>query len=541
MHVKPTDAAQRRLPIVSRHRKAMIETLARHFYVNEQGLLVSNGLSTELIAFPSDNYKNHQPYLSFKIRNAMAYASAFNDVEEINALKHIALHSEKVTPDNYLVLGLYLYLADECSRLGKTESFLTAMRQAGAGLPVDETNINRTVLLGKVKGALARLGMLESHGAILDDWFSSSSYNIEGDMHSGDGTRANLRGAYAILAQDVSMHNPAVLGLNLSISYALGNRSHIVGKSAREGYEMTRASIQPDGKDMLDAIIMEGDRVRETNIQREIEATVPPAPQSYQASLGMIDRKAKAILNYLPDAVLEVLCRDAYMFSYSDSPTIAPAYPVKDLPGLSHDDNEGARGGKALRQGRYHMIFLSNGRRIDPGALENNEPLKEKIAAQSILHESMHVIISHLPDAKRDALKAGVEAMYEEMKGYTRMLPYFEAPLSTIDTNSLAEVLNYDSRLYKNYLHKETVKGVEKVTSDTRWEEVACNVLGLMHTDHPYSNPQGMPNPYVDLRSFGALAAQVQDISADVARECSERNWQARVAAFPGRRPGGPP
>jgi hypothetical protein len=119
--------------------------------------------------------------------------------------------------------------------------------------------------------------------------------------------------------------------------------------------------------------------------------------------------------------------------------------------------------------------------------------------------------------------------MHDEMKGYSALLPYFDAKLGTIDTNTLAEVLDYDSRLYKNYRHTAIVDGKEKVTSDTRWEEVACNVLGLMHTDHPYERPQPPHNPYADLKALGALAGKIQDMSEQVAQSCRERRWLDRV------------
>ena len=530
-----------------RHHRALVETLARRFYINEQGVHVSNGLSTDLIAFPSDNFPKHKAHVSDKIRNAMGYATAFKDIKEIYALKHIALHDKDHTPDDYVVLGLYMFLEDECSRLGKSKTFLTAMREAGATLTLDDKDFTASDLLYKAKAALTSLDM-KGYDSLLDSWFANAKYQIEGEEHSGNGTKAGLRGAYAKLAQDVSMHNPKMLGLNLSISYAVGNREAIRGKSVKEVYEMTRARTQPDNVEQVDQCIVEGEHIREKIIRDEIKSTVDKTPREYAKTFPETDRRAKAILNFLPDAVLEVLNHDWYMFAYSDAKDMSGAYPVADRPGVTADDNISARGGKALRQARYHMIFLSNGDRnrekdpdgthgangahgpngngaIDPseGDLHNNEPLKNMVVAQSILHESMHVIIEHLSQEQKDELKLAVEAMHSEMQPsnngakYSGRLPCFKEYLKTINTNSLAQVLDYDSGLYTNYKVMGEKDGKKVEVSDTRWEEVACNVMGLMHTDFPYPPTPQSPDPYADLRSFGALAGKIETLSENMA------------------------
>ena len=559
----------------ARHRKALLETLARRFYINEQGVLVSNGLSTELIAFPSDNSRKHGTHVSDKIQHAMHYATAFKDIKEINALKHIAPHGDNKTPDDYVVLGLYLYLEDECSRLGRDKTFLTAMREAGATLAVDDKNFTSSDLLAKTKEALRIVGLEQTHGAMLDSWFQNGNYSINGVLHSGDGTRANLRGAYAILAQNISLQNPKLLGLNMSISYALGNREAVRNTTSQKMYELTQEYIKPGKCEEMTHIrdcIAEGDRIREARIRDEIHNQVLPPSAGYEQQFKTIDKRAKEILGYLPNEVLEVLHHDWYMFAYSDAKDITGCYPVADLPGVTEEENKSAREGKALRQQRYHMIFLSNGDRNiakddvsangtgtngtslngnhapQPDANEAlDEHMKNKIVAQSILHEAMHVIISHLLDEEKEKLKEAVMDMHMEMKRYHRkgepcggMLPYFKERLDTINTNTLAEVLDYDSGLYPNYRGKELGKnGKERkpprdveaegfADNDTRWEEVACNVMGLMHTDHPFPPKDDNRNPYADLFSLGQMAGEINKFSENVATACVERNVHQR-------------
>ena len=502
----------------SKVRERLIDSLAKKFYVDEQGVCVSNGLSTELICFPSDKLPDHEDYLKDKIQSAMSYATRFKDVVELNALKYIAPHERDKAPDHYLTLGLYLYLADECSRLNKDKTFLSAMREAKAALPPEE-EYSSDELLQRAKHALTILGMQETHGKLLDDWHQNGSYTIDGDIHMGDGAPQNLTGKYALLAREVSQRQK-YLGMNSSISYALGNRSKIEGKSDFFMNEYTQNLLRPENGHLIDELIAEGNATREERIREKIKEAVPEPDISYLGHCEKNIETARKVLSLLPDAVLKLLDTEGYMFAYANDKDIRNCYPKNNLPDVSKLDNESARGGKALQQPRYRMIFLSNGIRRDGYDIGTDDDLRSKVVAQSLLHETAHIIVSHLkPDEKKE-LRQAVESVSQELEFKKGYLPgYFNRNLSTIDTNTLAEVVDYqDSGIhadgkfghYRNYVK---YKPDGSIGRDTRWEEVACNVLGLMHTDFPYPPNAGEPNPYADLPSLDNLARKINHMA----------------------------
>ena len=117
------------------NRSDAIKRASLRFYVDEQAVLVRNGLSTDLLCSRSDLSPARKSLLTDKIHDAMEYATAFTDVEELNALQYIA---PSPVPNYYLTLGLYLYFADECSRLQTPMSFLSALREAKVALTIDD-------------------------------------------------------------------------------------------------------------------------------------------------------------------------------------------------------------------------------------------------------------------------------------------------------------------------------------------------------------------------------------------------------------------
>jgi hypothetical protein len=123
-------------------RDALIQALSEKFYIDEKGTHVSNGLSTDLIVFPSDREPRRKRHLDGMIDYAMSYATTFKDVDELNAL--YVLPKTKVEPDYYVALGLYLYFADECSRLRPDTTFLTELRKAGKRQLYDPGRLERS-------------------------------------------------------------------------------------------------------------------------------------------------------------------------------------------------------------------------------------------------------------------------------------------------------------------------------------------------------------------------------------------------------------
>jgi|GEM_PF-2887427 len=529
-----------------------ISKLAGRFYINEQAVHVSNGLSTDLLCFPTDRLGEtqsyHRKYLTDKIHHAIDFATGFFDVHELNALEHIAPHGNGYGPDHYVTMGLYLFLEDECSRLKKGKTFLTALREAGCSL--DFTSEYEAVdLLHAAKKALGKLGMEESHGNILDAWFLSGAYMLQGQMHTGDGSAANLKGTYANFARRI-FKRQEVMGLNLAISYALGNRQHMNSLTNPDGsaHQMTVAEMFERTKNLsdneLDKLILDGDRERERIIRQEISQNVP-LPTPAQAGLYKAHQdEAKQILSYLPDSILALLCREGYTLAYSDDRDISRIWPAKDLPSIriggdTARENESARGSKALRQRRYNTIFLSNGIRKDPNDIKRDPQLKHRMIAESILHESMHVVMSYLNDAELEKLKAAVEAVGDVLRKPSAAHPhddavgqqtlgisdYFHEPLKTIDTNTLAQVLDYKSGLYPNYLrtHKND-EGRTVVDSDTRWEEVACNALGLMYAEYGRSERK----PFAEMPELAALKNEIITVVEVALERSHEAHYRFR-------------
>lgn len=510
-------------PLPTPARREMIQALADHFYINEQATLVRNGLSTDLLVFPSDLLPAHRGFLDTKIQDAIAYATVFRDVDELDTL--VLLPSPK--PDGYLTLGLFLYMEDECNRLGKKKTFLTAMREAGEIHP--NNTENRNIALERTLAALDILGMRKSHGHIIEEWFNHGTYTINEVTHcTKDGA---LVGAYAKLASTISRQQ-GTFGMNKAISYALGNKDHI-----REGMDATKlyALTENREKPVIEACITAGEREREARIREKIgETSIPSFAGVYTENSDI-----KSILSLLPDAALEVLYNSGYTCAYANHENISRCYPEKRLPGVSEESYRVMSISKGGRQSRYRVLFLSNGIRDD---LEENDALRHQVIAQTMCHEIMHMAVALLAYDKTDKtymteneeiLKKEIEAVSKEIAQKKETLPeYFHQKMRTMNANTLEEILDCEAEYYRGspkmspdgfqkyigYIERDGVTG--EPIKDTRWEEVVCNLYGLMHTEFPMD--ADVNNPYNALPSLKHLAEHVEEIM-EQAREESRK------------------
>lgn len=489
-------------------RDALIQSMVGRFYVNEQATLVSNGLSTDVLCFPSDLHPSRSAVLKNKITDAISYATAFGDVRELNALFRMAPPEKQ---DGYLTLGLFLYLEDECNRLGKKTTFLTAMREGGVNL--DKWSVyDRKPYLQKAMKALRELGMDESYADLLHSWFKKGSYELHGELHCCEGEE--LVGTYAELASRIS-HEQEKLGMNKAISYALANKEHMQRLSPEilppeEALAMTKELLTEQGGRTIKNRIKRGDGIREQRIKDAIRGAGMQAPSAVPEKSR---KDAEAILSFLPDQALEILYREGYMFGYGEGNNIGGCYPQKDLPDVTEKRNEDFRLGKALWFDRYRMVFLSDGKRVS-NDLEGNPGLRHQVVGQSLAHETMHLILSYLSDEERLPLIAAVTAASEELKSRKDTLPeYAVQKLHTVDTNTLAEAMDYTSRLYVNY---------GKLPPDTRWQEVACNAFGLLHAEYPDPAQNPFLHEREGLKSLPALKQEMEKALELALAKCRE-------------------
>lgn len=478
-------------------RNALLGAVAARVYVDQQAVLVSNGLSTELLCFPADVRPDRQKFLREKIGGAISYATAFRDVEALNALLH--LPAGDANP--YLTLGLYLYLADECSRLRPDTTFLSAMREAGAEVKPGDVP-DREAMREKVMAALRMLGMEASHGAVLTEWMESGSYTILG-VHHGVGA-SGMEGPYARLAEAVSLEQE-YLGMNMAISYALGNKHRVEHLTAAEALALTATMIASEDCSAMRSAIREGERVREARIRARIAEQVPHAPPGRNAAL-----EAEALLAPMPDAALEILYREGYQIAYANGSTVGPVLPDAPLPGNTQEQYDGVRGNKGLLEPRFRTLFICNGHRREAGDVERDDALRFMVAGQSALHETMHIAMRYIGAEERQVLRSAVEALHGELSACPDRLPkVFHAPLQTLDTSTLFEALDYTSALYPRYA----------TDGDIRWLEVVCNLFGLAHTE--FAAPESvLHRPPECLPSLARLSGLI-DRALDTARERS--------------------
>lgn len=488
-------------------KEEMAETLVARgqFLVGEQGKVVRNGLSTDLILFPSDLKKGHEEYLQTKVEDAIEYAAEFVDVERLNALLYVPGarfgKGDSARERWYLTLGLYLYFADECSRADSSTTFLGALRQADAAL-AREAEFNQKDLYQKVKRALriAKIATPENC-RILDEWASHESYTIGGEKHYGKGD-GDVSGLYAALAKEIlreyhHLHlNGKCVGINEAISYALGNKPDIVNLSIEDALEKTRESIRhPERiKEKIDA----GDRERKHVIWDEIQKAFPQSEiEKSRKDKAREKEVVGKILRFFPSETLELILRERYSFVYDDAGTIKNIYPKGKIPGSSDKFSEECRTCKAVRSIHYRTMFVSNGEH-DP---KTSEELKYERVAQTVLHETMHMALDHLSEAERDKLYAMADKVSEALRQgddeeVRPVFPYHYLGDSwgkdrILESMKLAEILDFRSQLYDGY--KTQYASNKKDSPDMRREEVLCNIFGLLHTE--YANSQDTNNP----------------------------------------------
>ena len=439
-----------------------IKRASSRFYVDEQAVLVRNGLSTDLLCSRSDLSPTRQALLSDKIYDAMEYATAFTDVEELNALQYIA---PSPVPNYYLTLGLYLYFADECSRLQTPMSFLSALREAKVALTIDDKP-DAEGFFQRCQKALEILGIADDrHMAILSEWKERGTYSIQDDPHC-NGDDGAVQGAYARLAREICQHQ-SYLGMNLAISYALGNKQVMAGGTPDDMIRITRETLQ--NTQLIEQRIHEGMRIREDRLYTAMQKALQGQSFDGDMMLPVVSAaRARPIVEWLPNTALQIFEHERTVCYYADAPYIGTVYPTEDLPGLPHAPDDDIRHNKGQWLKRYRTIFMSNGYRQQAGDIANDPKLKSAVAAQTLLHEITHMAISVLPQDRKDRLKEKAAELSAQLRSQTLPDAYHQR-LRTLDSNSLAEVMDEKSRLYTNYSNS--------------WEEVACNTYGLMHTE----------------------------------------------------------
>jgi hypothetical protein len=483
------------------NRSDAIKRASLRFYVDEQAVLVRNGLSTDLLCSRSDLSPARKSLLTEKIHDAMEYATAFTDVEELNALQYIA---PSPVPNYYLTLGLYLYFADECSRLQTPMSFLSALREAKVALTIDDKP-DADNFFQRCQKALEILGIADDrHMAILREWKERGTYSIQGDPHcnSEDGA---VQGAYARLAREICRRQ-RYLGMNMAISYALGNKQVMAGSTPDDMIRITRETLQDTH--LIDQRIHDGMRIREDRLSTSMQNVLQALPVDGGVVLPVVSAsRARPIVEWLPDTALKIFEHERTVCYYADAPYIGTVYPAEDLPGLPHAGGDDVRHNKGQWLKRYRTIFMSNGYRQQPGDIAGDPQLKSAVAAQTLLHEITHMAIDILPQDRKDRLREKAAALSTQIRSQTLPDAYHQR-LRTLDSNSLAEVMDEKSRLYTNYSNS--------------WEEVACNTYALMHTE--FAAQGGLSN----LLPFTQPPAGLEAL-ADYGREVSQAVEDALV------------
>lgn len=510
------NASVRSVKIPHLQRVALLDALLTRFYVDQPATLITNGLSTELLVFPGDLNPKHPQVLKRKIDRAISYATAFSDVPALNALLHIS----KGERSNILALGLYLYFADECSRLCPKTTFLTALRDAGVALKSRDV-VEPEALFHKLSRALSNLHMGLEHQRVLREWHEAGTYTIQGIRHAWD-KDGNVLGAYSKLAQNI-VKSQDYLAMNKAVSYALGNKRIAQHQSAQETYAMTESIVSPGHMGQISVSINQGDGIR----RRRLYQNIARADIKSMATKPSDTVTARAILSHIPNAVLEILLSSNYTIAYVNDTEIRKSYPQQnDITEIS-ETAERHRRGIALRLSRFDTIFLSNGNR---DFSRGGDDLKCSAVAQSLLHEAMHIIISHLDVNQRNALREAVESIHEEIQLRGSTLPLvFHNKLKTLDRNTLRTVIDYQSDLYnrKGYSFEYDASGRE-LRPDSRWEEVVCNLFGVIHTE--FSEESG--TPFSGFSQHLATLQKLQDKIAQAVNKALENCRASSSATF---------
>lgn len=417
----------------------LVRAFCRRFYRNESTHLVSNGLSTEILILPSDLLPSNKERLNTKIRHGMEYATRAVDIETANALKYVA----GPDADPLTFRALFLYLSDECSRLNKPKSLLTALRDAGVGLAPENTYW-ASDLRPTVMKALRELGMAESHGPVIDEWYNNNSFHIGTEYNGKRPYSEEYTGTYIALAKAIN-HIQNSDGLNHAISYILGNKLTIQSESLEKMLERAN-QYATDPTTLKNRIRMgEGMRVDTLlDVIAKLELDVPePLPEQAQATKAF----AKDICRHVPDLVLELLALQEYSIAYADDRNIAYAYPRDNLPGVSDSLNQSSRESVGLRQARFHMIFTSNGARKNSDDLSDPH-LKPLICANTICHEAVHIGFNSLSEAEKSNTFEHMDALQQALR-HAPPNPLLDDYLTVMDWSTLREIADFDH--YKSY------------------------------------------------------------------------------------------
>lgn len=520
------------------------------FLIGEQPKIVRNGLSTDLLVFPSDMHASHRGLLHEKVNAAIEYAASFTDVERLNALQYLpGPYKEQEDSQGrwYLTLGLYLYFADECSRKNPNMTFLTALREADAKLPGDK-GYTQIELAAKVLKAL-EIAHINTHTnvMILQDWMMYGSYTIAKHPHQPGDAPGAVEGAYAQLAKKLvekyhHLHQRGIIvGVNEAISYALGNKEHMenLQREANNTFQ-NDATLDTDKKreeaadklayqhvletvtaparhHLIEQHVKQGCNIRRHRIMDMIHNQESPLFSATEIaaserSQSAFKHTAEKILSWFPPEALELMLREKQTFVYDDKETIRGVFPAGDVPNLNAEKSEQSRDSIAVRMHKYRAVFFSNGKHEDAQSVDRETKLKR--VAQSSLHELMHVAYGMMTDDEKAHLEELAKKVSLQLWGYNGsdliikdghayFYEFFTAGgkipdrTEVLETRSLPEILDYRSGLYNGYR-----KDPEKPnTLDTRIEEVICNTYGFIHTEFKdradpanllWNNPQGL-------------------------------------------------
>ncbi len=478
--------AQKRRATVAIPRHKLIEELSKNFYVNEQGVFITR-LNTDVLCFKSD-LKN-PAVLEQKIERAISYAAEFQDVEALDALRYISRFPPGREQENttapqsaksHVTLGLYLYLADECSRLGKTKTFLSAMRDAGAERDLDNPQ-SSAELYARTMEALRILGMDESHGNILREWNKQGTFTVQHETN-GLGPNGQVTGAYATLARNIAQRQ-LLLGINLPISYALGNRPYAAGKTPEQLYNMTRDLARPESAAKVEERLTTGHELRKSRLRELIVETMSAYPDS-QTPPEKAREIAGNVLNMLPDITLEIMHRNHYSLAYATEENLSKSYPQGHINGVADSNANMARISVGSVNPRHRTIFTCNGRALNG---EIDEKLLQQSVAHTLLHESMHMLVGELGKHQKQVLKKAVAAAHDELVACPILPDYMLKFVKSMDKRSIAQKLNYNHPMYDGYVKLDREGVIVRNNDgtpvwDQRWEEVICNTYSMMNS-----------------------------------------------------------
>ncbi len=559
--------AQSRAPHLDKETLAQQVIENGQFLIGEQPKVVRNGLSTDLLVFPSDMHGSHRQLLNDKISNAIEYAASFTDVERLNALQYLpGPYKEREDPQGrwYLTLGLYLYFADECSRKNPDMTFLKALREADAKLPGDQ-EYTQLELGAKVLRALeiARINT-QSNIMVLQDWMMHGSYTIAEHLHKPGNTPGEVEGAYAQLAKKLvekyhHLHQRGIIvGVNEAISYALGNKEHMeqVQRTAEAKFSadpdldtdekrqkeadnlayrhVLETVTAPVRQHLIEQHVKTGCDIRRHRIVENIHSQISPLFSAAEITTSEQLQKsskhtAEEILGWFPAEALELMLREKQTFVYDDKANIRSVFPAGDVPNQNTEKSEQSRKSIAVRMHKYRAVFFSNGDHNDTHQVGQETKLKR--VAQSSMHELMHIAYGMMTEDEKRHLDDLAERVSLQLRGYNGsdfIMPdgqaYFyefftagsKIPDRTevLETRSLPEILDYKSGLYNGYR-----KDPEKPsTLDTRIEEVICNTYGFIHTEFKdRDNPNNLVwHPPQGLEAMSEFAQAVDDTFAKV-------------------------